>query len=34
MNAKKLFKGCVIGLYAMATLALTLVLDVSPVAMT
>lgn len=32
MTAKKLFKGCVLGLAGMATLALALVIDVSPVA--
>jgi methane/ammonia monooxygenase subunit B len=32
MNTKKLFKGCVLGLYGMATLALALVIDISPVA--
>ncbi len=32
MNTKKLFKGCVLGLYGVATLALALVVDVSPVA--
>lgn len=32
MNTKKLFKGCVLGLYGVATLALALVIDISPVA--
>jgi len=32
MIAKKLFKGCVLGLAGMATLALALVIDISPVA--
>ena len=27
MNTKKLFKGCVLGLYGMATFALALVID-------
>jgi methane/ammonia monooxygenase subunit B len=32
MNTKKLFKGCVLGLYGVATFALALVIDISPVA--
>jgi len=32
MNTKQLFKGCVLGLAGMATLALALIVDVSPVA--
>jgi len=32
MDTKKLFKGCVLGLYGMATFALALVIDISPVA--
>ncbi len=32
MNTKQLFKGCVLGLAGMATLALALIVDVTPVA--